>query len=479
MITDLLERFDEYLEEHPALENRLEHGTLMAAACLPVYAYAGYATLDSFGLPKRFGRIGAWSIGLSILSGALWSCLPQAKEKPGAHVEKEVMRQYAKYRGSVMDEISLSLQEYQVNKIYENRMEDIERESDFTMEGFQTLSSGQRVPIFTRTRPGDYDWHPGHAKVDSRIMRDYIRSAADWDNWEDIVDEEFSEDLEGIDDLDYDDLYPDYLHRGYQPRNNNNRGDRYYYERDEGERGNLVKLKWAERGFTDAISRNRDRDSGGSRSVVNDILESRKRSQSSSSDAAMDVILKHTEAGRRAAAERDARLRSEGITDDDMKFGKPKESSAEPERVAPNSSRGLLQRQFKAMLEESEAKAKAKQTQGGTLIKGAVNVSSDPRDTAAPTHRVNTPAAVRNISPSIAGEVDPDFVPEAPQAKRVQTIEELMMDDDEDDDEYPIGESAVFSNPIMPEDEDSLFNEIPVIKGAVHARGPVSEEDPH
>ena len=232
MITDMLERLDEYLEEHPALENRLEHGTLMAAACIPVYAYAGYATLDSFGLPKRFGRIGAWSVALSILSGALWSCLPQAKEKAGANVEKEVIRQYSKYKGSVMEEMSLSLQEYQVNKIYENRMEDIERETDIRLEGFKTLGNGQRVPVFHRTRPGDYDWHPGHAKVDPRLMQDYVRNAADWHNWEDGYDDEFSVDLEWVDYLDFDDDYePDILPRGYQPPRGNNGGsynqDRY------------------------------------------------------------------------------------------------------------------------------------------------------------------------------------------------------------------------------------------------------------
>ena len=475
MITDMLERLDEYLEEHPALENRLEHGTLMAAACIPVYAYAGYATLDSFGLPKRFGRIGAWSVGLSILSGALWSCLPQAKEKAGANVEKEVIRQYSKYKGSVMEEMSLSLQEYQVNKIYENRMEDIERETDIRLEGFKTLGNGQRVPVFHRTRPGDYDWHPGHAKVDPRLMQDYVRNAADWHNWEDGYDDEFSVDLEWVDDLDFDvDYEPDILPRGYQPPRGNNGGnynqDRYYYDRDGGTETSLTKL-WAERGFGNKMK------DGGSRSVVTELMEGRQR-KSGRMDSGMEAVLKYTESGRKAAAELEARGLRERKSDDDMKFGKPRETEAEPERVAPKSARGMLQRQFAKMQEDVAARqAATKQTTGGTLIKGTVDVRNDPRTTSDPTHRVNTPAESRNISPSIAGEADPDFNPDVPKPTQVYSLEELMMDDD-DDGPYPLAKDRGSTPPLLSEG-DNPFNNIPVIRGAVHARGPVSDEDPH
>ena len=121
--------------------------------------------------------------------------------------------------------------------------------------------------------------------------------------------------------------------------------------------------------------------------------------------------------------------------------------------------------------------AATKQTTGGTLIRGTVDVRKDPRTTSDPTHRVNTPAESRNISPSIAGEADPDFNPDVPKPTQVYSLEELMMDDD-DDGPYPLAKDRGSTTPLLSEG-DNPFNNIPVIRGAVHARGPVSDEDPH
>lgn len=440
MISEMLERFDEYLEEHPALENRLEHGALMAAASLPVFAYTGYATLDSFGLPKRFGRIGAWSIGLSLLTGAIWSCLPQAKNKPGDAVEKAVVRQYAKYKGSVVEEITLSLQEYQVNQVYQNRMADIERESDFRVEGFHVMENGQRVPVMSRTHPTDWDWHPGHGRVDPKLMEEYVRNAGGWDNWEDELDDEFREEIEIFDDLDFEDLEPDYLRRDYQKRRE------YYYDDDN---GGLTKVGWLK-------AFNNNTRGGGSRSAVAEMVDRERRSER---EKAIDVLRRTTESGRRLSPKKEV------VEDKDMGFGKPKEDEEEV-RIAPNSARGMLQRQLKNIIKDMPKDGGS----GGTLIKGTVDVGRDPRMSANPTHAVNTSAAMRNISPSITGERDPDFASDVPKPVRVSSIDELMMDDEEDDIEAGLP-------PILPDEYDPL-NELPRFTG-VHARGPVSDDDPH
>lgn len=151
---------EDFLDLHPELCNRIENGSLMAAATAPVFGYTAYRTLDSFCLPKSFGKIALWTTGLSILSGIIWACFPQAKKTSSADSERIMLEQYAKVKGSLIEEAAFAFRNQQEDRIYKNRVKDRVETTQMQFTDYLLTPQGQRVPVYEHVYEDDPRYTP-------------------------------------------------------------------------------------------------------------------------------------------------------------------------------------------------------------------------------------------------------------------------------------------------------------------------------
>lgn len=178
----LFDACEDYLDEHPNLQNRLENGGLMAAATAPVFAFSAYKTLNDYGLPRSFTRIGLWTLGLSLAAGALWSLFPQAKNKATAAHEESVFKQYRMLKNVLVDNVNEHLADQQEKMILRNRAEDIDRESGSKLISYIVSPTGDRIPVYSKAHYGDPDYLPMMDFPDDEELGLHYQSMREWRN---------------------------------------------------------------------------------------------------------------------------------------------------------------------------------------------------------------------------------------------------------------------------------------------------------
>lgn len=178
----LFDACEDYLDEHPNLQNRLENGGLMAAASAPVFAFSAYKTLNDYGLPRSFTRIGLWTLGLSLAAGALWSLFPQAKNKATAAHEESVFKQYRMLKNVLVDNVNEHFADQQEKMILRNRAEDIDRESGSKLISYIVSPTGDRIPVYSKAHYGDPDYLPMMDFPDDEELGLHYQSMREWRN---------------------------------------------------------------------------------------------------------------------------------------------------------------------------------------------------------------------------------------------------------------------------------------------------------
>lgn len=222
---DCIEALEDYLEEHPGLQNRLENGGLMAAASAPVYAFSAYKTLNDYGLPRSFTKIGLWTLGLSLATGVLWSMFPQAKNKATQAHENAVFKQYSVLRGALVDNVNEHFADQQERMILKNRAEDLDRNSGTQLISYILSPNGERIPVYSKSQYGDSDYMPMMDFPDDGELGLHYQSMRDWRNAYQNV-SPFDTDMTGGDWIE------DYSINGGKVSGNRSRSGGSYYDAD-------------------------------------------------------------------------------------------------------------------------------------------------------------------------------------------------------------------------------------------------------